>query len=42
MICFGCVRTGEIICDPEDADLRCEVCGACRAPKVPKEKEDAT
>lgn len=31
MPCFRCKRTGEMICDAEEAELRCEVCGACEA-----------
>lgn len=27
--CFVCVRTGEKICDAEEAELRCMVCGFC-------------
>mgnify|MGYP003352529576 CR=1 FL=1 len=38
MACFRCRMTGEIICDPEEAELRCEVCGCCL--KVEDKDED--
>lgn len=38
MACFRCVQTGEIICDAEEADLRCAVCGACAAKEAAEER----
>ena len=29
MACMICRRTGERICDPDEADLRCMICGYC-------------
>ena len=34
MACFTCKRTGEKICDAEEAEIRCMICGgACKAPE---------
>ena len=38
--CFVCKRTGEKICDGEEAEIRCTVCGRCEAERL-KEVDDA-
>ena len=45
MSCFRCKRTGEIICDPVQADLACEICGSCAAEEAKRraaQQEPAT
>lgn len=29
MACFQCKRTGEKICDAEEAEIRCLICNQC-------------
>lgn len=31
MSCFKCKRTGEKICNAEEAEIRCMVCGFCES-----------
>lgn len=33
MSCHICVRTGEKTCDPEEANVKCMICGRCEAEK---------
>jgi len=34
MACFRCKYDGTVICDPEEAEIRCLVCGRCAAEKA--------
>lgn len=33
MACFVCKHTGERICDAEEAEIRCMICGRCEREK---------
>lgn len=37
--CHVCRRTGIRECDYELAELKCEICGFCKAEKLRKERE---
>jgi hypothetical protein len=31
MACFKCRHTGAVVCDADEAEIMCEVCGRCAA-----------
>lgn len=38
-VCHVCRYTGERICDPQEAQIRCLICGRCEA-EEPNKKGD--
>lgn len=40
MACFKCKRTGEKICDAEEAEIRCMVCGYCEREAIKEECQE--
>jgi hypothetical protein len=39
--CHICVISGVRTCDPEEAELKCEVCGFCAAEKKRNEEKQS-
>jgi len=33
-VCHVCKHTGERICDPTEAEIRCMICGRCEAERL--------
>jgi len=40
-MCFQCKRTGERICNPVEAEIKCMICNRCEVERLLKESREA-
>lgn len=41
MSCHICVRTGERTCDPQEAEIKCLICGFCERQALKEEFKES-